>query len=198
MGSSDRIGAPSRGRSRALSGAPSSRPTGNRFTKGRSGNPSGRPKRKAEPAASAFDIIIDKKLTITQGGSTREVSVDEALQHKIYQDAIAGNKPARRAVMKMIEKRERAREASEPPRTGVTVLQIEPVDPNNANEALIILGIAQAIKESGEVRLKLLPWAVQAALSRRRGRPITSKDIGEAKLRTLDPQEVKWPQGSEW
>jgi hypothetical protein len=97
----------------------------------------------------------------------------------------------------MIEKRERARQISEPPRTGVTVRRIEPVDPDNANEALIILGIAQAIKESNEPRLKLLPWAVQAAL-RRRGRPITSKVIAEAKLRMLDPQEVKWPEGSEW
>jgi hypothetical protein len=35
-----------------------------------------------------------------------------ALQHRIYQDAIAGNRAARRAVLRMIEKREKLLAAS--------------------------------------------------------------------------------------
>ena len=36
----------------------------------------------------------------------REVTVEEALQHRTYQDAIAGSRAARREVLKMIAKRE--------------------------------------------------------------------------------------------
>ena len=50
--------------------------------------------------------MIDKTLTVTQGGVPREVTVEEALQHRTYQDAIAGNRAARREVLKMIAKRE--------------------------------------------------------------------------------------------
>jgi hypothetical protein len=55
-----------------------------RFSKGQSGNPSGRPK-KRRPNVSAFDIVFDKTLTVTQGGVERELTVDEALQLQTYQ-----------------------------------------------------------------------------------------------------------------
>ena len=82
-------------------------PASTRFRKGQSGNPKGRP-RKEKAQTSAFDIIIDRTLTITQNGRAREVSVDEALQHKTYLDALAGNRAARRQVLRMIAKREKA------------------------------------------------------------------------------------------
>ncbi len=82
-------------------------PIGSRFQKGKSGNPKGRPKSRTEKTTSAFDIVIDKTLTVTQGGVPREVTADEALQHRIYHDAIAGNRAARREVLKMIAQRER-------------------------------------------------------------------------------------------
>jgi hypothetical protein len=46
-------------------------PKASRFTKGRSGNPKGRPKRAEKPAGSAFDILIGKTLTVTHGGEPR-------------------------------------------------------------------------------------------------------------------------------
>ena len=82
-------------------------PAASRFPKGKSGNPKGRPKSGPAPSKSDFDILIDRTLTVAQNGKTREVTVDEALQHRIYQDAIAGNRAARRAVLRMIEKREK-------------------------------------------------------------------------------------------
>ena len=87
---------------------PKSPPISSRFQKGQSGNPKGRPRKaKLEKTGSAFDLVIDKTLTVTQGGVPREVTVDEALQHRTYQDAIAGNRSARREVLKMIAKREK-------------------------------------------------------------------------------------------
>src|SRR4051812_47424756 len=89
-------------------------PQGSRFSKGVSGNPKGRPKAKRAAMPSAFDIVIDKVLTIAQSGVQRDITVEEALQHRTYQDAIAGNRPARREVLKWIAKREKAMEARAP------------------------------------------------------------------------------------
>jgi len=71
-------------------------PVASRFRKGQSGNPKGRPKARPSPPPSAFDIVIDRTLTVTHNGKPREVTVEEALQHRTYQDALAGNRAARR------------------------------------------------------------------------------------------------------
>lgn len=85
-----------------------------RFRTGQSGNPAGRPQAR-RPHISAFDIIFDKTLTVTQGGVERELTVDEALQLQTYQAALKGSKMAVRAVLKMIEKREAALTKLNPP-----------------------------------------------------------------------------------
>src|SRR5690606_13394901 len=79
-----------------------------RFRKGQSGNPKGRPRkvRSEQTSASAFDIVLDKTLMVTQNGVERELTVDEALLLRTYQDALAGNRPARRRILQMILRRE--------------------------------------------------------------------------------------------
>ncbi len=103
-----------------MSGAvgPRRPPTGSRFQKGKSGNPQGRPRSQPKQRTSAYDIVLNRTLTVTQGGKERELTLDEALQLKAYQDAISGKRAARREVLKMIEKRERwfSAHAPKPPR----------------------------------------------------------------------------------
>ena len=74
----------------------------------------------------------------------REVTVEEALQHRTYQDAIAGNRAAQREVLKMIAKREtwRASKSAEAAAARHRVAD-RAEDPHNANEVLILLGIAE-------------------------------------------------------
>jgi hypothetical protein len=175
-------------------------PAGSRFSKGRSGNPKGRPRSRPLPAPSAFDIVIDRTLTVTQGGRARELTLEEALQHKTYQAAIAGNRAARREVLKMIAKRERWLAAKAPSHPRIERL-VEPEDPDNANEALLLLGIAELdTRYTGpndpSERLLLQPWAVQAALRRRRRRRLSEKEISEIKRCTRDPDSIRWPVGS--
>jgi hypothetical protein len=173
-------------------------PVASRFRKGQSGNPKGRPKSRSRPAPSAFDIVIDRTLTVTQNGRVREVTVEEALQHRTYQDAIAGNRAARREVLKMIAKREKWLASHGPKHRPVERL-IEP-DPDNANAALVLLGIAEPDTRWNDAndkyeRLLLRPWAVQAALSRPGRRRPSDKEVSGIKRCTRDPETLRWPRG---
>jgi len=87
--------------------------------------------------------------------------------------------------------------AAKSPQSKVVKLVHEFEDPGNANAALVILGIATQTDQGGYPRLKLLTWAVQAALSRRGRALLTAADIAEAKHRVLDPGAIRWPRGSD-
>ena len=174
-----------------MSGRTSTPHTG-RFAKGASGNPKGRPRNAKATTASAFDIVIDRTLTVIQNGRSREITVDEALQQKAYHEAIAGSRMAQRAVMKMVEKRDAASTAKHPPRVSYE-FAVE-VDCGTANAALVVLGIARATEISGAPRLRLETWAVQAALDRRRRTGFTRKELDDARRDALDEQAVRWPE----
>src|SRR5262245_21799644 len=152
---------PSTGQRERMAG-PKQPPLGGRFKKGQSGNPGGRPKKVKEPPASAFDIVIDKTLTVVHNGVPRKLTAEEALQHRTYQDAIGGSRLAQREVLKMIAKREAALAARVGEPRQQIIFRAEPED--NADAALQILGIATDSREG----LLLEPWAVQAASARRR------------------------------
>ncbi len=169
-----------------------------RWEKGHSGNPAGRP-RKRRPHLSAFDIIFDKSLTVTQNGLDRELTVTEALKLTTYQAALKGSKMAVRTVLKMVEKREVALAERAPAPVHEPYGFRWESDPRNADEAMLLLGIAVPDpKWSGPcqygTRMKLSTWAAQAALSRPGRRQLNKKDIDEIKRTTLDPDRLKWPR----
>ena len=101
----------------------------------------------------------------------------------------------------MIAKREQALAKANPkPPRKISIRSEE--DPDNANAALLILGIAcEDPRDFGPrneyQRLLLEPWAVQAALSRRRGgAKLTDKEISEIRRCTRDPESLRWPRGT--
>jgi len=173
------------------------------FQKGHSGNPKGRPRKQSAPpdaTRSAFEIVLEKRVTVTQAGVDQQLSVEEALQLRTYQAALAGNRAARREVLKMIAKREKAMADR-----GLGTQRIIPSvtskmspDPRNADAAMCLLGIAAPNKSREEYdpgAVLLEPWAVQAALRRRRGsKALTSKDVGEIKRCTRAPETLRWPR----
>ena len=140
-----------------------------------------------------------RRLTVTQNGVERELTVDEALQLKTYQAALKGSKMAVRAVLKMIEKREVALAERAPAPVHEPYGFRWESDPRNADEAMLLLGIAVPDpKWSGPcqygTRMKLSTWAAQAAFSRPGRRQLNKKDIDEIKRTTLDPDRLKWPR----
>jgi hypothetical protein len=170
-----------------------------RFRKGQSGNPAGRPKAR-RPHVSAFDIIFDRTLTVSQNGVERELTIDEALQLQTYQAALKGSKMAVRAVLKMIEKRELALRAAAPkPSPNPQPMKVE-YDTGSADEAMLLLGILK--EEEPPVgwgdrppNLRIDTWAAQAAISRPGRNKFSDKDIENSKWMVIDPGKLHWPRG---
>jgi hypothetical protein len=108
-----------------------------------------------------------------------------------------------REVLKWIIKRE-AWLAKHGPRASQPAITsyISP-DPDNADAALLLLGIAApnpARAEYGNDRAQLLlePWAVEAAFSRRRGgQRLTDKERDDIRRCTRDPDNLCWPRGTD-
>jgi hypothetical protein len=173
------------------------------FSKGRSGNPGGRSTASPTPQPSVFEILVDKTLTVVRDGMPREIGLKEALQHRIYQDALKGKPMAMREVAKWILKRDawltkHRRQASPPAITR----HISP-DPYNADAALLLLGIAapnpaRAEYTHNRAQLLLEPWSVQAAIHRRRGgQRLTDRERAEIRRCTRDPDCIRWPRGTD-
>lgn len=177
------------------------RPTPNSgwFTEGRSGNPKGRPRSSRTSTASVLEVLVEKTLSVNDPGGTREISVEEALQQRTYQDALAGKRMAMREVVKWIIKREAWLEKNTPKRPQ-PVRQSTADDPDNADAALLLLGIAAhnpARAGFGLDRAQLLlePWVVQAALRRRRGgQRLSNKERDDIRRCTRDPASLRWPR----
>ncbi|WP_298885693.1 DUF5681 domain-containing protein [uncultured Bradyrhizobium sp.] len=169
------------------------------FPKGRSGNPKGRPRGSGKRMSSAFEVLLEKTLTVTMGNKTREVSAEEALQERTFKDALAGKRMAVKEVLKWIMAYEewQAQNAPRPPRKSLPYLSSP--DPDNADEALLLLGIADHNPERADpdviwprAQLLLEPWATQLALRRRR-EPLERRDYEEVQRCTRDPDSLIWP-----
>ena len=173
------------------------------FPKGRSGNPRGRPSASRPSQASAFDVVVAKTLTVAHHGGTREITMEEALQQRTYRDAVAGKRMAQREVLKWIMKREAWLAKQAPKASWPAITRHISPDPDNADAALQLLGIAAlnpARADIGADRAQLLlePWTVQAALGRRRGgQRLTESERDAIRRGTRDPDSLRWPRGTD-
>jgi hypothetical protein len=145
-------------------------------------------------------VLVEKTVTVANGNNTREITLEEALQQRTYRDALAGKRLAMREVVKWIMKRE-AWLAQHQPRTSRRFRQLgTSPDPDNADAALLLLGIAAPNPARADVRgdraqLLLEPWAVQAALRRRRGgNRLTNNKRDDIRRCTRDPDSLRWPR----
>ena len=78
----------------------SGRDSRGRFVKGISPNPLGRPKNEPEPPASGLECLFDRTVKVrAPDGTISEATVDEAVQQRTLQDALAGKaRPISRVV----------------------------------------------------------------------------------------------------
>ena len=165
-----------------------------RFQPGQSGNPAGRPKA-LRPHVSAFDIVLDQSLKVTQGGVERELTLEEALELQTYQAALKGSRMAIRKVLKMIERREKALAQKVKPET-LPMKVVTHHTSDNAHEAMRLLGIADDDPEPPGTRWKLHTWVTQAALSRPGRRALQDKDVSNVNFFTFNSDKLRWPKGA--
>jgi len=172
------------------------------FPKGQSGNPGGRPKTTRAPSTSTFDIVTERTLTVSlPSGGTREITLEEALQQQTFQKALKGDRTAQRQVLKWIRKRADWLAKNAPAPWPKITRRISP-DPDNADAALLLLGIAahdpaRAHVGGNRAQLLLEPWAVQEALSRRRGgKRLTNEERFPIDRHTRDSHLLRWPRGT--
>lgn len=77
-------------------------PRATRFEKGRSGNPSGRPKR----TRTQLELLrreLAQKVTVTEGGRKRRLTRGELIAKQLVTRAVKGEVPALRMMMRMGE-----------------------------------------------------------------------------------------------
>ena len=108
-----------------------------------------------------------------------------------------------REVMKWIVKRDAWLAKNAPKASPPAITRHISPDPDNADTALLILGIAAPNPTRADIgadraQLLLEPWAVQAALRRRRGgNRLTDSERDEIRRRTRDPDGLRWPRGTD-
>jgi hypothetical protein len=188
-----------------MSGKSGSRKTPNPgwFSKGSSPNPGGRPAASPAPQASAFEVLVEKTLTVTDRAGTREITIEEALQQQTYQRALNGDRMAARDVLKWIRKRDAWLAKNAPTASPPAITRHISPDPDNADAALLLLGIAapnpaRAEFDNDRAQLLLEPWAAQAALHRRRGgQRLTDEERDWIRRCTRDPDSLRWPRGTD-
>jgi Family of unknown function (DUF5681) len=177
--------------------APAAGSTATRFKRGQSGNPKGRPRKSKPPPSSPF-AILDELLTVHQPGSVGELPLEDAMLIKTYQLAITGGRRAGKKLVKMILEREKLRFKSRALQAPRITSKLER-DPENALEALEILGIASreanaSVGDSRNGYLRLERWAVEEALRRRNFEELSSSDKQFILRWTRDSEAVKWPR----
>ncbi len=163
-------------------------PRTTRFTKGQSGNPTGRPRGRRREAP--YEAVLGQMVTIREGGVERRVTAAEAFLLQLTKRGLEGDSAATRASLTAIEK------VRERPGThqGISVIICTIVAPGSVTSALEALRMARKLDPYRETaRMALEPWIVEATLDRLR--PILSPADQRIILKaTRTPHQVRWPE----
>jgi len=74
-------------------------PKHTQFAKGRSGNPTGRPKG-SKNLRTVLEETLNQKIQINQGGNSSTVTIMEAIVKRVANDALNGNRSAADLILK--------------------------------------------------------------------------------------------------
>jgi Family of unknown function (DUF5681) len=161
-------------------------PTRTRFTKGQSGNPTGRPRGRHREAP--YEAVLGQMVKIREGGAERHVTAAEAFLLQLTKRALEGDHAAARASLAVIEE---ARSGARQPQVYVIIRSI--VDPGSVTSALKPLRMAKKLDPYRQTaRIALEPWLVEAALARL-SQPLSSADQRSIMKATRTPHKVRRP-----
>jgi hypothetical protein len=151
---------------------PPSAPNPGRFPKGRSGNLKGRPRGTRVAKGSAFEVLLDRTLTL-----------------QLAKRGVEGDSAAVRATLAVLEEAGKRQSQSDP-----FILVVEMVAVGSVTGALEPLRMAKKLDPYGETaRMALEPWLVEAALARL-PQPLNPADQRTVVNATRTPHKVRWPE----
>jgi len=160
-----------------------------RFTKGRSGNPAGRPRGRHREAP--FEAVLGQTVPIREGGTPRRVTAAEAFLLQLTKRALEGDGAAARESLAMIEQ---ARERQGAGQSRISAIVLVSVAPGSVTSALEPLRMATKLDPYRETaRIALEPWLVEAALARL-NQTLSPADQRIIIKATRTPHKVMWPE----
>ncbi len=166
-------------------------PGAHQFTKGRSGNPKGRPRGRFNQPP--YEAVLGQKVTIRTDGREHRVTAAEAFLRHITKKGLEGDGPAARAAMAAIEQARARRVIDDGPQVD-TIILVAMISPGSVSMALTPLRMARKLDRlRPSVKVKLEPWLVEAALARFGGRRLTVDEQRVVVEATRVPHKVRWP-----
>lgn len=164
-------------------------PQQNRFQKGRSGNPRGRPK--GRRSSIPYNNVLGQMVTIREDGRERRVTAAEAFLLHLTRKGLAGDSAAARASLAAIG----AARTKRSPVEGITIITMVAVS-MGIEGPIDDLGIATVKYPFDETRTRwaLNPWIVEEALARFGQRRLTVGEQREVYGCTRTPAKVAWPE----
>jgi Family of unknown function (DUF5681) len=160
-----------------------------RFTKGRSGNPAGRPRGRHRQAP--YESVLGQMVKIREGGAERHVTAAEAFVLQLTKRGLEGDGAAARESLAMIEQ---AREQQSAGQSPISTIVLVSVAPGSVTSALEPLRMAKKLDPHREIaRMAIEPWLVEAALARL-GRTLSPAEQRTIINATRTPHKVRWPE----
>jgi hypothetical protein len=164
-------------------------PRSNRFRKGQSGNPRGRPRNRRRELP--YDSLLGRMVTVREDGRERRVTAAEAFLLQLTKRGLEGDSAATRATLAAIETARTMRSAADAPSIRIVWNAVQPGSVGGAAKDLKIASLVHPYSED-KARLLLAPWIVEAALAR----SAVELTIEQQRIvfdATRTPERVHWP-----
>ena len=163
-------------------------PEQHRFTKGKSGNPRGRPRNRRREVP--YDYVLGQMVTVREDGRDRRITAAEAFMLQLTKKGLQGDSAAARASLAAIE----AARAKHPSSDEHLIVRIVLVGMGLGSVlAKLRLAVKRFSTDEKRVKLELEPWIVQEALSRFGDRRLSQDEQRQVWNAVRIPAKVSWP-----